>query len=124
MRELTTHHTNECNKAITVDVCEDESGEPHGYTARWRDSDDMSMEIDLWFQHGPIAEVGTNGLTNELLLAIVADRLAHFQRGKFACVENQMALDHVTEALRTLEDRTKRRTAQGVEGTHQPDPEE
>jgi hypothetical protein len=33
------------------------------------------------FQNGPIAEVGVNGVTHEVLLAIVADRLRSFQKG-------------------------------------------
>ena len=44
------------------------------------------------FQDGPVAEVGVNGCHNEDLIAIVIDRLQHFQRGDFACRENALAL--------------------------------
>lgn len=69
------------------------------------------------FQNGPIGEVGVNGLTNEALLAIVADRLEGFQSSKWACLENEEALAHVKDALVALESRTSKRLARGVEGT-------
>jgi len=42
---------------------------------------------------------GTDGITNESLLAIVADRLRRAQRGAFGCDENAAALARVTGAL-------------------------
>jgi hypothetical protein len=71
------------------------------------------------FQNGPIAEAGVNGLTQEALLAIVADRLRSFQAGPYACPENGDALAAVEEAMACLHSRTKARMARGVEGTHQ-----
>src|SRR5690606_27740942 len=41
--------------------------------------------VMICFQNGPINENGINGVTQEALLAIVADRLRSFQAGKFAC---------------------------------------
>lgn len=71
------------------------------------------------FQNGPVKEVaGWNGVTNEALLAIVADRLEGFQNGKFKCKENEAALGDVLDALKWLEERTVRREAAGTEGTH------
>ena len=70
------------------------------------------------FQNGPIKENGHNGLHNEDLLWIVAHRLECFQNSPYACSENGEALHHVQEALRALEARTARRTAEGKEGTH------
>ena len=72
----------------------------------------------LSFQDGPINVVGANGITNEALLAIVADRLDGFQSSKWACEENAVALDAVKAALAALESRTAKRAARGVEGTH------
>ena len=117
MRTITTHHTNEANKAITVEVVEDEKGEPHKYNI----SANGDEQACLSFQWGPIKTHGVNGITNEVLLAIVRDRLEHFQAGKFACVENAAALAFVKNAAAALESRTARRTAQGVEGTHELD---
>jgi hypothetical protein len=71
------------------------------------------------FQNGPIAEAGVNGLTQEVLLAIVADRLKSFQAGDFSCRENAIALTKIQEAQHWLHHRTKGRMNRGVEGTHQ-----
>ena len=58
----------------------------------------------------------TPGLTNEVLLAAVSDRLSSFQGGQFACVENEKALAAIEAALKILNGRTARRREQGVEG--------
>ena len=75
-------------------------------------------EIDetLHFQKGGIPTHGLNGITNEVLLTIVQDRLLSFQNGSFPCEDNQKALDAVTEALAALYTRTAERRARGVEG--------
>lgn len=71
------------------------------------------------FQNGPIKENGVNGCQQEDLLAIVSHRLESFQESDFACIENQIALDHVKSALGILNQRTKSRVKRGVEGTNQ-----
>lgn len=71
------------------------------------------------FQNGPIAESGVNGLTHEVLLEILADRLRAFQKGPFACRENALALTKIEEAQHWLHFRTRTRMARGVEGTHE-----
>lgn len=72
--------------------------------------------LDVYFQNGPIAEVGVNSVTHEALLAIVIDRLRCFQAGQFACPENADALTHATEALEALKSRARNRMARGVDG--------
>ncbi len=74
--------------------------------------------VAILFQNGPIPEVGVNGVTNEALLAIVADRLNAFQCGPFGCRENEEALAAVWTAIDRLQERTRKRLARGVEGTH------
>jgi len=69
------------------------------------------------FQMGPVPEHGHNGLTNEVLLAMVKDRLEGFQNGKHACVQNERALKCIGEALYHLRDRTAARLKLGIEGT-------
>jgi hypothetical protein len=69
------------------------------------------------FQEGPILENGVNGVTNEVLLAIVRDRLARFQSGPYSCRENALALAKIEEALHWLHHRTLSRTERNVEGT-------
>jgi len=83
--------------------------QPAGYPATY---------IQILFQNGPIPEVGVNGVTNEVLLAIVADRLRGFQSGPFACVDNDWTLHCVEAALRHLKERTRERMSRGVEGTY------
>lgn len=61
----------------------------------------------------------TGFVTQEALLAIVIDRLRAFQAGPFKCVENELALQKVEDALWQLQERTKARIARGVEGSHQ-----
>jgi hypothetical protein len=59
-----------------------------------------------------------NGITNEVLLAIVLDRLNGFQQGEFKSRENALAITKIEEAMHWLHHRTREREARGVEGTH------
>lgn len=70
------------------------------------------------FQNGPIKEFGVNGCHQEDLLAIVIDRLQHFQAGEYACRENALALTKLEEAMHWLNHRTGERVKRGVEGTN------
>lgn len=56
------------------------------------------------------------GLTNEVLLAVVYDRLQAFQGGPLPCEENARAMGHVAAALHNLKNRTNRRHLAGLEG--------
>lgn len=73
----------------------------------------------VYFQDGPVGKVGVNGCHQEDLLAIVIDRLQHFQKGDYVCKENALALIRVEEALLWLRHRTDSRAARGVKGTSQ-----
>ena len=73
---------------------------------------------EVSFQNGPVKEHGRNGIHNEDLLAIVADRLVGFQGGDFSCPENEKALGSVLDALKHLRIRTEIRKARNVEGTN------
>lgn len=79
-------------------------------------SADVDIGQTLHFQHGPIKEVGVNGITNEALLAIVIDRLHGAQEGPFKCRENDLAITAIEEASLWLAKRTLDRMARGVEG--------
>jgi hypothetical protein len=79
--------------------------------------DERRVFSQVKFQKGAIKESGVNGCHNEDLIAIVIDRLEGFQSGDYACKENQMALDKLTEALLWLRKRTMDRENRGVEGT-------
>ena len=71
------------------------------------------------FQNGPIQEAGVNGITQEVLLAIVIDRLRSFQAGPYPSPENKMALSFCELALGQLQARTKDRLSRAVEGKTQ-----
>lgn len=74
--------------------------------------------VPIRFQNGPIKEAGVNGITQEVLLAICADRLRSFQAGPYASRDNAVALTHLETAQMWLHKRTRERLARGVEGTH------
>jgi hypothetical protein len=128
-REITTHRINPANDNITIEVTDQPGagGANHRYlvsgfhtksnlSATHVNNDETAL--DILFQNGPIPETGVNGITQEVLLAIVQDRLESFQAGPYASVENQRALDAVKEAQHWLHHRTLQRMARGVEGTH------
>jgi len=81
--------------------------------------DESSLNLSILFQNGTILENGVNGVTQEVLLAVIIDRLRSFQNGEFACRENEKALTHLEEAMHWLQQRTINRLRRGVEGTHQ-----
>lgn len=128
MRTLTGHKVNPANDRLTVQVMDEpgDGGACHHYRVTGFESlpptrasitsaDDAA---DVIFQNGPIPENGVNGLTQEVLLEIVADRLRSFQAGPFACRENALALTKIEEAQMWLHSRTLKRMQRGVEGTH------
>lgn len=91
-------------------------GAHHDYIINGRGDHEYSADHRIRFQRGSIKECGVNGLTNEVLLAIVAHRLSCFQDGPFPCHENETALSNILAALGQLNKRTKDRIARGVEG--------
>lgn len=74
----------------------------------------------ITFQEGPVREVGVNGTSMEVVLQVVLDRLAGYQRGPFPCIENESAFESITAALDALNERTAARREQGVEGINAP----
>lgn len=129
MRDITTHMVNGCNEALTIRV-QDKPGvggashlyTVYGFHSLTNPSKDALCADDtratILFQNGPIKEAGVNGITQEVLLAICADRLECFQAGPYACEANQLALTHIHAAMALLKQRTRERMARGVEGTH------
>lgn len=133
MRELTDHKVNAANDKLQILVTDERGagGANHRYEITGFDTETNPSRTDaegyatrysrevILFQNGPIAEVGVNGITQEALLAIVADRLRSFQKGPFACRENALALTKIEEAMHWLHSRTLARMQRGVEGTNQ-----
>lgn len=131
MRTITDHKVNGLNEAIEITVLDEpgSGGANHKYhVAVFQNSEPADRwpggvrtpeaESFLYFQNGPIGEVGFNGLSNEAYLAVLIDRMRGFQSGQFACRENALALTKLEEALMWLQKRTRDRMARGVEGTH------
>ena len=118
MRKLTDHIVNPANDRIDITVMDEPGagGACHHYAVDVDGSE--TAGLDIYFQNGPIAEEGVNGVTQEVLLAIVCDRLRSFQAGPFACRENALALTKIEEAQHWLHSRTLARMRRGVEGTH------
>lgn len=126
-RSLTSHKVNGCNEAIEIipfGESENAGGLPTRYEVRGPKKNfgggagmQASFGENLTFHNGPVAD-GVNGITNEVLLAILEDRLVCAQAGKFACEENAAAVAAVQFAQAILKSRTEKRLARGVEGTH------
>lgn len=130
-RLLTAHAVNGTNEALQIAVLDQpgQGGACHRYDITGFDtSRNPAADVDGYvssfsrlpvvFQNGPIKEYGVNGVTQEVLLAILIDRLEGFQSGPYACADNAEALTHLRGALECLQRRTKARLARGVEGTH------
>lgn len=115
MREITTHVVNPVNDRLKIEVMDEPGpgGANHHYRVKLMDGCEA---IDIEFQKGGIAESGVNGLTHEVLLAIIKDRLECFQAGPFPSPHNANALSYVDMALFYLQERTRERMARGVEG--------
>ena len=128
MRTLTDHQINPANDTLVVQVLDEpgQGGACHSYYIEGYDPvtnpsfDEHHYYTEILFQNGPISEdgVGVNGITHEVLLAIVADRLRSFQKGPYSCKANSCALTHIEEAMHWLQQRTLERMRRGVEGTH------
>lgn len=59
-----------------------------------------------------------NGAFVEGVIQAVVGRLEFYQRSKFKCRENALAITKLEEALHWLESRTRDREVRKVEGTH------
>ena len=118
MRTLDEHKVNPANDILNVTVV-DEPG-PGGANHEYNIIGGSARDTRISFQNGPINvdRNSVNGLTHEVLLAIVADRMRSFQKGPYACKANACALTHIEEALHWLQQRTLERIRRGVEGTH------
>ena len=121
MRKIVDHKINPANDTIDVTVVDEpgHGGASHHYAVDVPGGV-VDHNLDIHFQDGPISADGNgvNGVTHEVLLAIVADRLRSFQKGPYSCKANACALTHIEEAQHWLQQRTLERMRRGVEGTH------
>lgn len=72
--------------------------------------------INIKFQEGAILENGVNGAQIEDVIDVLVSRLEGFQKGGFPCRENALAITKLEEARMWLNERTRKRKKQGVEG--------
>ena len=101
----------------TIDV-----NNTHGVVLQWQDGP-LRVSAGKDIGGAPLYDdLQPNGLFVETLIAVAADRIRYYQRSEFACRENAMAITKLEEAVMWLNERTKRRTAAGIEGTHGKDP--
>lgn len=123
-RFIRTHH---CGCPLNDKIALEALGEPgpgganlsyrltHPVLLRDGDGETVHIQQILSFQSGdPNREI--NGISNEVLLALVQDRLQGFVDGPFSTADNEIALRHVTVALQSLQRRTADRVARGVTG--------
>ena len=75
------------------------------------------------WQTGPLVDGDVrqepNGAFVEEIINAAIDRLEYYQSTKFACRNNQEAIQHLQLAVVALNFRTLDRESRGVEGTHQ-----
>lgn len=69
----------------------------------------------LRFQNGA-RELGRNGATSEEVIDALIEHIGYFQKGKYACRENALALTKLEEAKHWLQARATSRVARGVLG--------
>lgn len=132
MRIIDDHKVNPANDRLLIQVMDEPGagGACHAYRVGGFDLStnpsagdgrvqNAAVDVTIYFQNGPIPKAGVNGVTQEVLLAIVCDRLRSFQSGPYACRENALALTKIEEAQHWLQQRTLARMRRGVEGTHQ-----
>lgn len=135
-RMLTSHQLNPVNNALTIAACDERASDGANrlylITGLPLEAVERTTEqvievlpvgydqggVVIAFQNGPITEAGVNGLTHEVLIAILIDRLEGLQSGPFASEYNANALLSLQCAQESLLNRTRERMARGVEGTH------
>lgn len=100
--------------AVNLD---DDNGNPAGGVV-------AGTGLSIRWQDGPLGKGDDrqepNGVFVETVLSAALQRLNYYQSGKFQCWQNHDAILHISRAIACLRDRTQRRAARGVEGTHTP----
>lgn len=79
--------------------------------------------IAINWQNGPLGRGAErkepNGAFVEGVIQAALGRLLFYNRTKFSCRENSLAITHLQEALHWLQHRTESREERQVEGTHE-----
>lgn len=89
----------------------------HDYEIRRNDTNEVLLKIH--YQEGARKDPNSiPGILDLDLLYIVRDRIQTFQKGEFACRENELVLTKVEEAIMWSEARVKDRERRAVLGTY------
>lgn len=100
---------------ITENHVSDENGNPAGGKT-------TGIGIEINWQNGPLGRDGDrkepNGAFVEGVIQAALGRLECYQKSKFNCRENALAITKLEEALHWLQSRTAKREERKVEGTH------
>lgn len=93
----------------------DKKGNPAGGSVE-------GIGLNILWQDGPLGRDENrkepNGAFVETVIASVKQRIEYYNRSKFNCFENTMAIAKLDEALAWLNKRTQDREKRQVEGTH------
>jgi hypothetical protein len=76
-----------------------------------------SLPSVLHFQDGPIPANGVNGVTTEIVLAVLIHRTKQLN-SLFPCAENEQMISHMEAAIAAGKARIANRKARGVEGSY------
>jgi hypothetical protein len=105
---------NSINKCV-IENNDDENGNPAGGTV-------TGVGLSIEWQNGPLGRgderIEPNGAFVETVIAAAKQRIEYYNRTKFVCRENSMAITKLDEALMWLNKRTADRESRQVEGTH------
>lgn len=84
--------------------------------------DSTSIGLKIKWQQGPLGRgeerAEPNGCFVETVISAALDRLEYYQKSKFSCRENALAITKLQEAIHWLQHRTSERESRAVEGTH------
>lgn len=113
---LDGHGLNDRIRIFADAVDPNAGGASHNYTVVL----DGQVVATINYQHGPRLEANsTPGITDAVLLAIVADRMACFNAGPYACRENALVRTHVELAMHWERARADDRAKRGVLGKNE-----
>src|SRR5258708_17475311 len=129
MAQIENHRSglNEINQQIRIETAvepDPETGVADKYQCWFNVFGQWQKGDRVHFQQGPVYEGsgeklvthGVNAMTEESVLAILIHRLRGYQKGKFSCRENAIAITHLEESLNWLHNRTRDRVQRVVIG--------
>jgi len=137
MREINYHKTGTATDVVKIEAGDDADkyGVNHRYDFWLHKHNEWAKSGSVQFQKGSAVKhpwmdakgeiPGPNGVTCEVLLAVLIDHLRSFQgeipgsKGDFKCRANALAITHLEEALHWLKHRTYDRIERQVEGSYQ-----